>query len=109
MKGKFGLEAKFDKASPENCFISEITLAELIINLKVLNICSSVSLISLKFSLGMDIGEVDLINVERFAKMVISLTEYRKELQQYVKNKMYEIAPNMSVLIGEQVNSYSGD
>jgi tRNA(fMet)-specific endonuclease VapC len=29
MKGKFNLEAKFDKISAENCFISEITLAEL--------------------------------------------------------------------------------
>jgi len=29
MKGKFDLEAKFDKVPSENCFISEITLAEL--------------------------------------------------------------------------------
>ena len=29
MKGEFELEAKFDKASADNCFISEITLAEL--------------------------------------------------------------------------------
>jgi tRNA(fMet)-specific endonuclease VapC len=29
MKGKFDLEAKFDKAASENCFISEMTLAEL--------------------------------------------------------------------------------
>ncbi len=29
MKGKFDLEAKFDKVGVENCFISEITLAEL--------------------------------------------------------------------------------
>ncbi len=29
MKGKFDLEAKFDKSSPDNCFISEMTLAEL--------------------------------------------------------------------------------
>lgn len=29
MKGKFDLESKFDKASVDNCFISEITLAEL--------------------------------------------------------------------------------
>ena len=29
MKGKFNLEAKFDKATAENCFISEMTLAEL--------------------------------------------------------------------------------
>lgn len=29
MKGKFDLEAKFDNVATENCFISEITLAEL--------------------------------------------------------------------------------
>lgn len=29
MKGKFNLEAKFDKVPPENLFISEMTLAEL--------------------------------------------------------------------------------
>ena len=29
MKGKFDLEAKFDKATEDNYFISEITLAEL--------------------------------------------------------------------------------
>lgn len=29
MKGKFDLDVKFDEVTPENCFISEITLAEL--------------------------------------------------------------------------------
>ena len=29
MKGKFDLESKFDKATADNCFISEMTLAEL--------------------------------------------------------------------------------
>ena len=29
MKGKFDLEAKFDKVPAENCFISEMTMAEL--------------------------------------------------------------------------------
>lgn len=29
MKGKFNLKEKFEKVNPENCFISEITLAEL--------------------------------------------------------------------------------
>jgi tRNA(fMet)-specific endonuclease VapC len=29
MKGKFNLEKKFDKLTAENCFISEMTLAEL--------------------------------------------------------------------------------
>jgi tRNA(fMet)-specific endonuclease VapC len=29
IKGKFGLKGKFEQADPDNCFISEITLAEL--------------------------------------------------------------------------------
>ena len=29
LKGKFDLKSKFEKADPNNCFISEITLAEL--------------------------------------------------------------------------------
>jgi tRNA(fMet)-specific endonuclease VapC len=29
MKGKFDLKTKFDKTTPDNCFISEMTLAEL--------------------------------------------------------------------------------
>ena len=29
IKGKYSLEKKFEKVNPENCFISEITLAEL--------------------------------------------------------------------------------
>lgn len=29
IKGKFDLKTKFEKANPDNCFISEITLAEL--------------------------------------------------------------------------------
>ena len=29
IKGKFDLKKKFEKVNPDNCFISEITLAEL--------------------------------------------------------------------------------
>lgn len=29
MKGKFDLESRFDKVTADNCYISEITLAEL--------------------------------------------------------------------------------
>jgi tRNA(fMet)-specific endonuclease VapC len=29
IKGKYDLNRKFEKANPDNCFISEITLAEL--------------------------------------------------------------------------------
>merc|ERR1712033_130668 len=33
--------------------------------------------------MGMDISEIDLMNIERFAKKVISLSEYRKGLAEY--------------------------
>lgn len=56
-------------------------------------------------SMGMDISPIDLINIERFAKRVIALAEYRKELQEYLRSKMHNIAPNLSVLIGEQVGA----
>jgi len=56
-------------------------------------------------SMGMDISPIDLINIERFAKRVIALAEYRKELQEYLRSKMHNIAPNLSALIGEQVGA----
>ncbi|XP_046447712.1 nucleolar protein 56-like [Daphnia pulex] len=56
-------------------------------------------------SMGMDISPIDLINIERFAKRVVALAEYRKELQEYLRSKMHNIAPNLSALIGEQVGA----
>lgn len=53
----------------------------------------------------MDISPIDLINIERFAKRVIALAEYRKELQGYLHSKMHTIAPNLSALIGDQVGA----
>ncbi|ESN92330.1 hypothetical protein HELRODRAFT_157952 [Helobdella robusta] len=56
-------------------------------------------------SMGMDISELDLINIERFAQKVIKLAEYRKSQHDYLKNKMDLVAPNLSALIGEQVGA----
>ena len=55
------------------------------------------------FTLGMDIAPLDLINIERFASRVIELAEYRKGLSEYLSSKMYQVAPNLTTLIGEQV------
>jgi len=58
-----------------------------------------------KMSMGMDISPIDLINIERFAKRVIGLAEYRLELAEYLKSKMHQVAPNLATLIGEQVGA----
>lgn len=55
-------------------------------------------------SMGMDISELDLLNIERFAIRVTSLTEYRQRLHEYIKNRMEACAPSLTALIGEQVN-----
>jgi len=56
-------------------------------------------------SMGMDISPVDLINIEMFASRVIALADYRKQLAEYLRTKMGDIAPNLATLIGEQVGA----
>ena len=58
-----------------------------------------------KASMGQDISPIDLINIETFAKRVISLAEYRLQLHTYLLDKMHAIAPNLSALIGETVGA----
>ena len=41
-----------------------------------------------KASMGQDISPVDLVNIEAFAKRVISLAEYRTSLHNYLSDKM---------------------
>lgn len=58
-----------------------------------------------KSSMGMDISVVDLLNIEMFAARVVSLANYRKELAEYLKTKMVDVAPNLATLLGEQVGA----
>ncbi|XP_056128708.1 nucleolar protein 56 [Lampris incognitus] len=56
-------------------------------------------------SMGMDISPIDLINIERFCSRVVSLASYRLELQEYLRSKMSQVAPNLAALIGEVVGA----
>ncbi|PSC74827.1 Nucleolar 56 [Micractinium conductrix] len=58
-----------------------------------------------KMSMGQDISPIDLINIETFARRVISLAEYRQKLFTYLSDKMHAVAPNLSALIGELVGA----
>lgn len=51
----------------------------------------------------MDISPIDLINIERFSSRVVSLASYRLELQEYLRSRMSQVAPNLAALIGEVV------
>lgn len=58
-----------------------------------------------RMSMGQDISELDLLNISTFATRVVSLSEYRADLYQYLTDKMHTVAPNLSTLIGEVVGA----
>ena len=44
-------------------------------------------------------------NIEKFAKRVVCLCEYRQHLHGYLEKKMKDVAPNLSTLVGDQVGA----
>lgn len=56
-------------------------------------------------SMGMDISEFDLVNIIMFANKVMKLADYRKNLQQYLSDKMSNVAPSLAALIGDVVGA----
>ncbi|XP_022827428.1 nucleolar protein 56 [Spodoptera litura] len=58
-----------------------------------------------KMSMGMDISPVDLINIQMFAGRVVGLSNYRKQISEYLHTKMESVAPNLTTLVGDQVGA----
>mmetsp|Transcript_9599 Transcript_9599/g.15975 ORF Transcript_9599/g.15975 Transcript_9599/m.15975 type:complete len:557 (-) Transcript_9599:240-1910(-) len=56
-------------------------------------------------SMGTEISPVDLINIQSLCEQVVSLTEYRLQLFEYLKNRMAAIAPNLTLMVGELVGA----
>uniref|UniRef100_A0A6U3FQT3 Nop domain-containing protein n=1 Tax=Mantoniella antarctica TaxID=81844 RepID=A0A6U3FQT3_9CHLO len=56
-------------------------------------------------SMGTEISVDDLDNIKQLADQVVSLSEYRIQLYDYLKSRMNAIAPNLTVLVGELVGA----
>ncbi|KAK4175889.1 putative nucleolar protein NOP58 [Triangularia setosa] len=56
-------------------------------------------------SMGTEINEEDLNNIKLLAERVIALSEYRKQLSEYLENRMKAISPNMTELLGALVGA----
>ncbi|RYC65784.1 hypothetical protein CHU98_g462 [Xylaria longipes] len=56
-------------------------------------------------SMGTEIGEIDLENIKLLAEQVISFTEYRQQLSQYLTSRMKALAPNTTEILGELVGA----
>merc|ERR1719272_429465 len=58
-----------------------------------------------KVSMGTEVSEEDVDNIQALCTQTIKLMEYRTELYDYLKNRMAAIAPNLTVLVGELVGA----
>jgi len=56
-------------------------------------------------SMGTEISATDLQHIHLLADQVISITNYRTELYEYLTNRMNAIAPNLTALVGELVGA----
>ena len=56
-------------------------------------------------SMGFDVSEFDLANINTFANRVTQLFDYKQTLQEYLHSKMNSVAPNLTALIGDQVGA----
>ncbi|KAG4305637.1 hypothetical protein PORY_001193 [Pneumocystis oryctolagi] len=58
-----------------------------------------------KVSMGTEITDDDLENINLLADQILSLSEYRIQLSEYLRNRMQAIAPNLTELVGELVGA----
>ena len=60
---------------------------------------------SAETSMGTQISESDLASILSLCDQVVSLSEYRIQLFEYLRNRMAAIAPNLTVMVGELVGA----
>ncbi|KAJ5643545.1 uncharacterized protein N7484_006052 [Penicillium longicatenatum] len=56
-------------------------------------------------SMGTEISEDDLENIQALADQVVSLYDYRAQLASYLTSRMNAIAPNLTALVGDLVGA----
>lgn len=56
-------------------------------------------------SMGTEIGDVDMMNIDNFAQRVVQLGEYRRSMHKYLVEKMHLVAPNLAALIGDIIGA----
>lgn len=56
-------------------------------------------------SMGTELSDIDVILLNQLCTQVIELYDYRLELNEYLKNRMTALAPNLTVLLGELIGA----
>jgi len=58
-----------------------------------------------QISMGTEVSEEDIEHVKDLCDQVISISEYREQLFDYLKSRMNAMAPNLTVMVGELVGA----
>ncbi|XP_037957564.1 nucleolar protein 58 [Teleopsis dalmanni] len=58
-----------------------------------------------EISMGTEISEEDIINIQCLCDEIISINDYRTHLYDYLKTRMMAMAPNLTILVGETVGA----
>jgi nucleolar protein 58 len=58
-----------------------------------------------EISMGTEISDSDIAHIHQLCDQVISISLYRTQLAEYLKNRMAAIAPNLTALVGELVGA----
>lgn len=58
-----------------------------------------------EISMGTEISDDDIINIQLLCDQVVEIYQYRHQLFDYLKSRMFAIAPNLTVLLGELIGA----
>ncbi|KAF9004730.1 hypothetical protein BDQ17DRAFT_1278961 [Cyathus striatus] len=58
-----------------------------------------------EISMGTEISDSDIAHIHSLCDQVISISKYRTQLAEYLRNRMNAIAPNLTALVGELVGA----
>ncbi|KAJ6510289.1 Nop domain-containing protein [Mycena vitilis] len=58
-----------------------------------------------EISMGTEISDSDIAHIHSLCDQVISISAYRTQLAEYLRNRMSAIAPNLTALVGELVGA----
>lgn len=58
-----------------------------------------------EISMGTEISDSDIAHINSLCEQVISISAYRTQLSEYLRNRMNAIAPNLTALVGELVGA----
>mmetsp|Transcript_2185 Transcript_2185/g.4344 ORF Transcript_2185/g.4344 Transcript_2185/m.4344 type:complete len:470 (+) Transcript_2185:244-1653(+) len=60
---------------------------------------------AVQVSMGTEVSDDDISNIQSLCDQVIHLSEYRVQLYEYLQNRMRAIAPNLTTMVGELVGA----